>query len=1238
MTSASTAALSAGVLRGNSIESKEPRLKHSRVYWSTCVLMLAAAVAQATTIILPTDEQLVAKSPVIVEATVVSSAAVDRGGKIWTETTLAVTRALKGDAAGNIVVAEVGGIAGNKITKIFGAPEYVTGEHVLAFLTRTPRGDYQTVDLYVGKFAEQETLAGERLWVRHDETADAALLGADFQPVHARNVQRRADGFERFIAARVAGKSAPQNYGVENPVTAAPRPTGRFQSNFTLISDPTVYRWFAFQNGQTVRWFSSGSQTGYSGGGVNEINTAMNAWTGYASALLRYSYARAESGAPKPIDQNNGVNEILFNDPFQEISGTFTGSGVVGVGGFNGISGASSWTGPFDADAQHRAINYTAYNITEAGLTIQDGVSPSTGVPSSELAEIVCHEFGHTLGLGHSSDSTALMYPTVTGRGASLRTDDQNAARWLYPNGSAPPPPPPAVPAAPSGLTATPSGTNVILGWNDNATNETGESVYYAIGNGSFTKVTDLAASTRSVTLTGFAPGTYRFYVTAFNSAGESQASNTASATIASQTLTASFSVAPPAGIANSTVFTFTDQSTGTVTSRSWNFGDGATSTAAAPTHMYTAPGQYTVTLTVSNSGGSSSTSRVLSVAQAVVANFSFAPANPVAGQPVQFTDQSVGSPTSWSWDFGDGTTAFVQNPAKVYGSAGTYAVRLTVIGGGTTNTTTRNVAVAAPAPVIPPVSAAFDFTPSSPQIGDTVSFFDRSTGSPATWFWSFGDGGSSSAQNPTHAFALPGTYTVTLAAYNAVSSSLSTHQIVVAQPAAFRSLVSAAAQTNGAGGSVWRTELTIFNPGNEPAFGQFIFLPSAGGSVQARPLYLLGKQSVTYANALLELFGMSSGAGALAIEAQSTTSTPNLKITSRTFTTGSTGTYGQAVPQVSDGALQQSLYLTGMESDTAFRTNIGLVNRSNDSVGVQLTLVDANGHTLATSTVVVAPNNFSQAALSAFFPSVTGNYPTLSMRIAAGAPGAISAYASVLDNSTQDPVYIQAVPQAGASKMVIPAVGRLPGANGTFWRSDVTLFNANDFTPQIVTLRYRAAGTDNRNAPSHQYSVPAGRTLVLADILSAFGLTSGSGALEGTWDAGNAPVVTSRTYTTVAGGGTYGQSIDPVAAFARDAFVPGLRSDFNFRSNVGFVNDSDVTTGVTVSLLASNGQTLATAFVQLAPKSTSQSSVAALFPGVDVNSLGFFTLQAHDHSGQLFAYGSIVDNASGDPVFFAGQ
>lgn len=1221
-------------------------MNHVRVYWAACVLMIAAVAAQATTIILPTDEQLIAKSPFIVDATVLQSVPADRNGRIWTETTLLVTRALKGDAAGEIIVGEPGGAIGNRITKIFGAPQYVAGEHVLAFLAKTPRGDFQTVDMVVGKFAEEQTVAGERLWSRHDEAADAVLLGADFQPLRSANVQRRADAFERFIAARVAGKRAPKNYGVENPVIARPETkatVGKLpvEANFTLISDPSVYRWSAFQNGGSARWFSSGTQPGYTGGGVNEISTAMNAWTGYASALIRYAYAGVETGTPQPLNRTNGVNEILFNDPFAEITGTFSGNGVVGVGGFNGVSGSSSWTGPFDADAQHRAVAYTAYNITEAGLTIQDGVSPSTGVSSNLLAEIVAHEFGHTLGFGHSTNSTALMYPTVTGLGPSLRPDDQTAARWLYPNGNVTPPPGGTVPAAPTGLTATVvSSTTITLNWTDNASDETGQSVYYAAGtSGAFFKQGDVGANARTATLSGFSPGTYRFYVTAFNANGESAASNTASATIGSSAITASFTVNPSSGVANSTVFSFTDQSTGTVTSRSWSFGDGATASTSTATHVYAVPGQYTVTLTVSGNGGSSQASRVVGVSQAVAASFVYSPANPTAGQSVAFTDQSTGGPASWSWDFGDGASSTQQNPSHAYTFAGTYPVRLTVSAGGSSSSTSRNVAVSAPAPVLPPVSAAFDFTPGAPVNGDTVTFNDRSTGSPSSWFWTFGDGGSASQQSPSHAYAVPGTYTVTLTAANAVSSSAASKQLVVAAPAPFRSLVSAAAQTSGAGGSVWRTELTIFNAGGESAIGQFIFLPSAGGSVQTRPLFLASKSSLTLTNALLDLFGMSSGAGALAIEAQSTASTPNLKITSRTFTTGTAGTYGQAVPQVSDGELQQSLFLTGMESDAAYRTNIGLVNRSSDPVGLQLTLVDANGNTVGTSTLVVSPNNFSQPSLGDLFPSVKGgSYASLSMRLTAGAPGAISAYASVIDNRTQDPVYIQAAPQTPSSKIVIPAVGRLPGANGTFWRSDVTLFNPNGFTAQTITLRYRAAGSDNRNAASRQYTILGGHTLVLADVLAAFGLTSGNGALEVTWNAGTAPVVTSRTYTSVETGGTYGQSIDPVDAFRVDAFVPGLRSDSQFRSNVGFVNDSDVTTGVTATLLGQFGQTLATAFVQLAPKSMTQASLGALFPGIDTSTLGYVTLQAHDDSGQLFAYGSIVDNASGDPVFFAGQ
>ena len=439
-------------------------IKHFPVYWLTCVLAMAAAAASATTIIMPTDEQLVAKSPLIVQGTVLSTQAISRDGRIWTETRLSVEQTLKGSAAATITIREIGGEVDGRITRIYGAPSFETGQRVMAFLAPTPRGDYQTMDLFIGKFAEARMMNGERLWMRDDIVDEVHLLDASFHPIAAHNVQRDADAFEAFIRDRVAGRKATSSYGVENPVlqdSLAKPGEGKIKANFTLISEPTVYRWFVMDSGGNARWFSYGTQTGYAGGGANEVQTAMNAWNGYTSAKISYTYGGAGSGTPGGVNgSSNGVNEILFNDQHNDIAGSFSGSGVVGLGGFNGVSGAQSWTSPFTADASHPQRTYTAYNIVEGNLAIQDGVSPSTGVSSSRLAEILAHELGHTLGFGHSSDGSALMYGSVTGLGASLRSDDQLAARWLYPNGSAatpppPPPPPPTAPAAPSNVRAS---------------------------------------------------------------------------------------------------------------------------------------------------------------------------------------------------------------------------------------------------------------------------------------------------------------------------------------------------------------------------------------------------------------------------------------------------------------------------------------------------------------------------------------------------------------------------------------------------------------------------------------------------------------------------------------------------------------------------------------------------------------------------------------------------------------
>jgi len=1149
-------------------------MKHFRMYWLTCVVALAAVAASATTIVLPTDEQLVAKTPLIVQGTVVTSQAVERDGRIWTETRLAVDKALKGSAAGTIIIRELGGELDGRITRIYGAPAYEVGQRVMAFLIATPRGDYQTMDLFLGKFAEERTMSGERLWTREVVVDEVHLLDAAFEPVVARNVQRDADGFEAFIRDRAAGhKVVAANYGVENPIIdgSVEKPgAGKIKANFTLISDPNVYRWFVMDNGGSARWYSYGTQTGYSGGGVNEVQTAMNVWNNYASAKISYVFSGAGSGQPGGVMGNpNGTNEVLFNDPRADIAGSFTGSGVVGLGGFNGVSGVQSWTPTFSADATHTQKAYNAVNIVEGNLAIQDGVTPAAGISSTTLAEILAHEFGHTLGFGHSPDGTALMYSSVTHLGPSLRSDDQTAARWLYPNGNATPAPTPTpatVPSAPTNVRATyVSGSTVSVQWTDTSNNESGFYIYFAFSGGSYSRVNgNIGANATSANLNGVPVGTFSIYVASYNSAGESPSSAT--------------NVTVPAG------------------------------TPTTPA--------------------------------AVSAAFTVSPSSGIAGSTnFQFTDASTGPVASWLWQFGDGSTSQQQNPSHVYASAGSYTVTLGVSGSsGQQASTNRTVTVNAPAPVIPPVNAVFGYGPLSPKVGQSIGFVDQSGGSPTQWFWWFGDGATSASRNPSHTYNLAGTYTVTLQVWNATTTASTSQSINVQAYAPFRSLVSAAAQTGGVGNSVWRTELTLFNAGNAAASGQLLFIPGAGGAVITRDLFLAPNESKTYANALPDIFGLAAGTGAIAVEATSTLATPDIKITSRTFTTGATGTYGQAVPQIPTDELQKTLWVTGIEANADYRTNLGLVNRGGLPVGVDLALFASDGSVLGTANVTLPANNFQQASLAGFFPSFDGQpRDGMSVRAIAGAAGAVSVYASVINNRTQDPVYIQGIATPLSSRVLVPAVGRAPGIGGTYWRSDVTVMNPST-SAVALKWRYLPAGSDNTAMGWSTLPMAAGETRVLRDVAAMFGITSGTGALEFAADGFAAPVITSRTYTSTVEGGTYGQSIDPVTGFRADAYVPGLRADATYRSNVGFYNNSDAQTGATVRLLA-NGQQIASAFVTVPAHAPVQSSLAALFPGVNLSLYPMLTLHAHTDGGAiLFAYGSVVDNVSGDPVFFAAQ
>ena len=153
------------------------------------------------------------------------------------------------------------------------------------------------------------------------------------------------------------------------------------------------------------------------------------------------------------------------------------------------------------------------------------------------------------------------------------------------------------------------------------------------------------------------------------------------------------------------------------------------------------------------------------------VTAFTATPTAGLAPLTVQFTDLSGGRPTSWHWDFGDGTSSTEQNPTHTYASPGLYTVTLIATNeyGSDEETKTDYITVYGP------VTAQFTANITSGIAPLTVQFTDLSTGGPTSWHWDFGDGNTSTAQNPQHTYTTAGLYTVTLTASHPYDSDTET-------------------------------------------------------------------------------------------------------------------------------------------------------------------------------------------------------------------------------------------------------------------------------------------------------------------------------------------------------------------------------------------------------------------------------------------------------------------------------
>ncbi|PWR72976.1 PKD domain-containing protein [Methanospirillum lacunae] len=202
-----------------------------------------------------------------------------------------------------------------------------------------------------------------------------------------------------------------------------------------------------------------------------------------------------------------------------------------------------------------------------------------------------------------------------------------------------------------------------------------------------------------------------------------------------------------------------------------WSSNGVLFSNEQKPKYVFTTPGKYTIKFDVTDDTGAVKSvvkESYINVLSSPSADFVYYPQSPAINQVVNFTDQSTGSPTSWMWNFGDGSTSSLQSPGHAYASAGVYNVSLeisTPFGIGTP--VTKQITVVHDKP-----AADFVGTPTeSSYYPASVTFTDLSTGVVTAWNWQFITEGkvvaTSTEKNPKITFNNPGVYTVTLTITN---------------------------------------------------------------------------------------------------------------------------------------------------------------------------------------------------------------------------------------------------------------------------------------------------------------------------------------------------------------------------------------------------------------------------------------------------------------------------------------
>jgi PKD repeat protein len=713
----------------------------------------------------------------------------------------------------------------------------------------------------------------------------------------------------------------------------------------------------------------------------------------------------------------------------------------------------------------------------------------------------------------------------------------------------------------------------------------------------------------------------------------------------------------------------------------SWNFGDNRTGSGSSPTHNYTAAGTYNVSVNISGGGRTRTGNKTVTVtgnsgggncvapsrgsvglsftgAQCSLNNGTCEP-----GESIKFTANvflyNIQSCDTFEWNFNDGSPTQSTTTGTINHTFPT-----------TQNNFNVSVTLKNSAGALAPATAAIAFGQGASEAPHDVTIASVSSAAPntdvsfvgsalpageiASWEWDFNDGSKATGQSATHKFTREGTFNVSLKATNNKGSAVGNRTVVISSGKRFAYVLPVVAHLGGQAGSQWRTDLQIFNPDpSKPLEVTFTF------KGQDRTLNV---DSSTYIyEDFMKFFTGNDDVGPVIVRGVAGTAVPQMWTRTYNEAASGVGTYGQLIPAVPIETSASSTtgapryFLPGMENSSRARSNLGLVNPTANPVDLTVSAFDNDAIGTPLGGFVVTVNPFSLNQIGDLPNRITGlpsNRPySLRLTNSSGAP--IVAYSSTVDNVSNDPAYVSAVPDTSLTatsmkKQIIPGVGHLSNGN---WKSDVTIFNADGATVQLDLTYYDQSGakvSEAKNVTLGANTFFRLEDLLRAGLLIPQGETDSYGTLlleTTTSEVTRYPVVYARTYSDRGASGTFGQGIGAFASANANvksgtpAYIAGARNDQKYRTNIGLVSVSDQPTRVRITLLdrltgVMIGQPIELPNDKAALAQYESRIQPDVFTAAGASSDRAAVKIEVISGGPVWAYASIIDKTTSDPQY----